>query len=258
MSTNIGNRVMPSRLNALHSNTVNQQASLAGTNAVSLQNTSEIAPTKSANDTVGSSISQATMMSQTMMGINNDIGKLEATKNGLNQVRDDITRMLELVTQSASSTSTSDVRLNLNKESEQLTSQIDTMTKELEFQGTTLLDGSANGAVNTTTSNLFSSKTVDIREQEGAQEAKKTLGDAMTKINEMLALNQTELEKMTPKIEEALEPVTSSTSSESKLRNVDFAAESASFSRKNLENISGSMKMAQSNTSAQNVMRLLQ
>jgi hypothetical protein len=64
------------------------------------------------------------------------------------------------------------------------------MTKAIEFQGTKLLDGSANGAVNTTTSNLFSSKTLDISKQEGAQEAKTTLGDAMTKINEMLALKK--------------------------------------------------------------------
>jgi flagellin len=255
MSTNIGNHVIPSRLSSLHSSTVNKQASLAGTNEVNFQKKDEVVSTKSANDTVGSSISQATMMSQTMMGINNDIGKLEATKNGLNQIRDVTTRMLELANQSTNPILTSSDRGHLNGETEQLTSQIDRMTKALEFQGTKLLDGSANGAVNTTTSNLFSSKTVDISKQEGAQEAKKTLGDAMTKINEMLALNQTELEKMTPKIEQALEPVTSS---ESKLRNVDFAAESASFSRKNLENISGSMKMAQSNTSAQNVMRLLQ
>jgi len=48
------------------------------------------------------------------------------------------------------------------------------------------------------------------------------------------------------------------TAAESQIRDVDFAAESANFSKRNLLAQSGSYAMSQANAVQQNVMRLLQ
>jgi len=48
------------------------------------------------------------------------------------------------------------------------------------------------------------------------------------------------------------------TQAESNIRDVDFAEESANFSKRNLLSQSGSFAMAQANTIQQNVMKLLQ
>jgi len=124
----------------------------------------------------------------------------------------------------------------------------------------TVASGAAGGLTATTvTAGLDNNlSTVDVTTRENAEKAIITSGYALSNIDTIrsnIGSVQNQLESTIRNISVTQVNVTSA---ESSIRDVDFAAESANFSKHNILAQSGSYAMSQANAVQQNVLRLLQ
>lgn len=110
----------------------------------------------------------------------------------------------------------------------------------------------------TTTSTANALNSVDVTTRTNAERAIKTTDAALKQINTIrsnIGSVQNQLESTIRNISVTQVNVSSA---ESQIRDVDFAAESANFSKRNILAQSGSYAMSQANAVQQNVLRLLQ
>jgi len=99
---------------------------------------------------------------------------------------------------------------------------------------------------------------IDVTSRDGAEKAIRTVDSAlkqMDAIRSNIGSTQNQLESTVRNISVTQVNVTAA---ESQIRDVDFASESANFSKHNILAQSGSYAMSQANAVQQNVMRLLQ
>ena len=111
-------------------------------------------------------------------------------------------------------------------------------------------------AVTTSTSNALNS--IDVGTRTGAEKAIQTTDAALRNVDAIrsnIGSTQNQLESTIRNISVTQVNVSAA---ESQIRDVDFAAESATFSKFNILAQSGSYAMSQANAVQQNVMRLLQ
>ncbi len=99
---------------------------------------------------------------------------------------------------------------------------------------------------------------IDVTTKEGAEKAIRTADSALKQLDAIrsgIGSTQNQLESTVRNISVTQVNVTAA---ESQIRDVDFAAESANFSKRNILAQSGTYAMSQANSVQQNVMRLLQ
>jgi flagellin len=234
-----------------------------------------------ADDASGLSIAnklsaQSQGLGQAIANANDGIGLVQTADGALEEYTNILNRIRTLAVQGSNDTQDTGSRKYISEEMLRLQSEMDHIANETKFNGKTLLDTSDNtfkfhvGA--------YSDETTDTTI--GDMNAAAVLSNVLTATN---TVTQSDFEAIIATMDSALGTVASQRSSlgaaqnqlestvrnisvsqvnvtaaESQIRDVDFAAESANFSKRNLLAQSGSYAMSQANNVQQNVMRLLQ
>ncbi len=215
--------------------------------------------------------------------ISDGVSLMNIAEGALTEVESMIQRMRELAIQASSDTLRDTERSYIELESRQLTEEIDRITNSTQYNRMPLLNGSSpwgpgtggvihagpNGDVNAdilvvtidpmnSTALNLGSTTFSMSSGSSAQAAITTLNDALTSVNSLRA----KLGAVTNRLNHALtnqENVSVNvTSAESLIRDTDFAAESASFTKFQILQQSATSMLSQANSMPNNVLSLLQ
>jgi flagellin len=236
-----------------------------------------------ADDAAGLAISenmrgQITSMNQAVRNANDGVSLVQTAEGSLNETSNILVRMRELATQSATGTVGSTERGYIQSEFNKLSSEIDRIASATEFNGTKLLDGSLSGgnaltlqigsrntaandrisvAVNSTKTSAIGISTIDLSSQSGAQASLDTIDGAIQSINNVRGDLGAMQNRLTSTISNLQIAVENTSASESRIRDVDVASESANMTRANILVQAGTSILAQANQTPQAALSLL-
>lgn len=232
---------------------------------------------RAGDDAAGLSISEK-MRSQ-IRGLNkassnaqDGVSLIQVAEGALNEVHSILQRMNELATQAANDTNTTVDRNAIQKEIDQLASEITRIQSTTQFNTMNLLDGSftgkglqvgalANQKISISISNMSASA---ISVNNLSVSSFSTAGSAMTKIQaaiDMVSEQRSYLGALQNRLEHTisnLDNISENTSAaESRIRDVDMAEEMVEYSKNNILAQAGQSMLAQANQSTQGVLSLL-
>jgi flagellin len=238
--------------------------------------------TKAADDAAGLAISEKMKSEirssqQANRNANDGISMVQVAEGGLNETSNILTRMRELSIQSASDTVGDSERGMANLEYQQLKSEMERISQVTEFNGKKLLNGEGDkyefqigtkgdefqdriamdaGQLNSGTESLGVSS-IDIASKEGAQGALTNIDSAIEKVSGQRAVLGS-LQNRLVSTSNNLQTYTENMSAaNSRIRDVDYAEETAKQARNNIISSAGTAVLAQANASSQNALRLI-
>ena len=233
---------------------------------------------RAADDAAGLSISEK--MRNQIRGINQAVSNsedgqylIQTAEGNMNEIHSILQRMGELATKAANDVNDDDDRAAIQKEINQLTSEIDSISNKAQFNGKYLLNGTdpsiklqvgANKGedmeitLDEISSGTLSITSLDMGDHDSA-------GDAMSKITaavkivsdkrSQLGAIQNRLDYTINNLENYSENLTSS---ESNIRDTDMATEMVDYSKNNILQQAAQSMLAQANQATQGVLNLLQ
>ena len=205
---------------------------------------------------------------------NDAISLAQTAEGSIGKITDMLQRMRELAVQSANATNTSADRGNLDKEFQQLSSEITRTITSTRFNGLAVLAGDAGaksfqvGELNTdrvdlTTTDLSANTTItdvgtaDITSETNASSAIATLDEALSTVNVERA-NYGAYQNRFENIISTLQISSNNTSAaRGRIIDADFATETANLSRAQILQQAGTAMVAQANQMPQQVLSLL-
>ncbi|MDU8673313.1 MULTISPECIES: flagellin N-terminal helical domain-containing protein [Paenibacillus] len=201
------------------------------------------------------------------------ISLIQTAEGALNETHSILQRVRELAVQSANDTNTDADRAELQKEVGELTTEIDRISTDTEFNTKKLLDGAGvSGAVFHIGANIGQNiklsignmgatslgiSTVAIGTQSGANAAISVLDAAITKVSSeraKLGANQNRLEHTINNLGTTSENLSAA---ESRVRDVDMAKEMMNQTKNNILAQASQAMLAQANQQPQAVLQLL-
>jgi flagellin len=238
--------------------------------------------TKAADDAAGLAISEklkaeVRSAKQANRNANDGISMVQVAEGGLNETSNILTRMRELAIQSASDTVGDTERQMTNLEYQQLKSEVDRISQVTEFNGKKLLNGEGerlefqigtgadefkdriayeSGAVNSSMENL-GIHGLDVGSKEGAQDSLASVDSAITKIStqrSLLGSLQNRLVSTTNNLQVYTENMSAANS---RIRDVDYAEETAKQARNQIITAAGTSVLSQANVNGQNALKLI-
>lgn len=222
---------------------------------------------------------QVAGLGQAIMNSNDSIGMIQVADGGMQGINDNMQRIRELTLQASNDTMSADDRANIQKEIDALTESSNDIANQTSYNGIKLLNAtggsSADGtfitqtgadSANTqstqiadaTTASLFGGATIDVTTAAGRATALDTVDTALKNIGDVRSDLGAAQNQLMANINNISVTQVNSAASESAMRDLDFAQESANFSAANLLAQIGSYTQAQANASATNVTRLFQ
>jgi len=224
---------------------------------------------------------QSQGLGQAIRNSNDGIGLIQTADGALEEYGNILQRVRVLAIQASNDTQDSESRGHIQKEVTALLEEADDINSTTKFNGVKILDGSGGEAgdgtfvfhvgayTGETQSTIIGSNSVegitgatvtnnkvDTRTNAEATVARMdTALEALDTKRAVIGAAQNKLESTVRNISVTQVNVTAA---ESQIRDVDFAAESANFSKHNILAQSGSYAMSQANSVQQNVLRLLQ
>ena len=239
-----------------------------------------------ADDASGLSIAnklsaQSNGLGQAIANANDGIGLIQTADGALEEYTNIVNRIRTLAIQGANDTQDTASRSYISDEMLKLQSEMDHIADETKFNGKTLLKSADKsfsfhvGAYsNETTSVTIGDMNADVVFGDTSLGAVLDADNTKTKTNfevivssmdtalDTIAKQRSALGAAQNQLESTVRNISVTqvnvTAAESQIRDVDFAAESANFSKRNLLAQSGSYAMSQANNVQQNVMKLLQ
>lgn len=237
---------------------------------------------KAADDAAGLAISEKMKASirssqQANRNANDGISMIQVAEGGLNETSNILVRMRELSIQAASDTVGDSERAMSNMEYQQLKSEMDRISKVTEYNGTKLLDGSGEkkefqigtgadafndrigfepGQLDSGLSSLGVEE-LDVSSKDGAQSALASLDSAIEKISgqrAVLGAIQNRLTSTTNNLQTYTENMSAANS---RIRDVDYAEETAKQARNSILNSAGTSVLSQANMNGQNALKLI-
>ena len=266
INTNIG------AMNAWRNSTMNNVQLDKSLNSLS----SGLRINRAADDAAGLAIAnklsaQSQGLGQAIRNSNDGIGALQTADGALEEYGNILQRVKVLATQAANDTQDTTSRAAISTEITALIGEANQIVTSTTFNGKGLLNGdvttlnvqvgdrAADGLnVGITTVGTLTATTYLVNTVTNAQKTISLMAANITANDTKRAsigANQNRLESIIRNISVTQVNVTAA---ESQIRDVDFAAESANFNKRNLLAQSGSYAMSQANAAQQNVMRLLQ
>ncbi|WP_026908869.1 flagellin [Paucisalibacillus globulus] len=204
------------------------------------------------------------------------ISLIQTAEGALNETHSILQRMRELAVQSSNDTNTTGDRKELQKEVDQLVSEIDRIANNTEFNTKKLLEGSLSGTANALTFHVGANSgqvvTLDINSmtasglgvsginisgQTSADDAISTIQTAIDKVSSersKLGAVQNRLEHTINNLGTSAENLTAA---ESRIRDVDMAKEMMEFTKNNILSQAAQAMLAQANQQPQGVLQLL-
>jgi flagellin len=217
-------------------------------------------------------------MNQAVRNANDGISFLQVGEGALNETSNILIRMRELAEQSASGTLGSSQRDSIQNEYKSLQDEIDRIANVTEFNGAKLLDGnvSASGVnfqvgVGTTSNDLINVKidvctssalgvgtaTTVVSTEAAARSALDLIDSAINTIAQRrgsLGAVQNRLQSTINNLQVAIE---NTSAAESRIRDVDVAAETAAMTRAQILSQAGTAILGQANQTPQGALSLL-
>lgn len=208
---------------------------------------------------------------------NDGISMIQTAEGGLNEISNIVTRLRELATQSASDTVGKTERGFLDKEVQQLKSEVERIAKSTKWGTTNLLDGSTpkfdfqvglynnaeedrisfDSSVNSATLSSLGIQGLDYTTKEGAQDALGLLDAAQDNTNGMranLGALQNRLQSTTDNLAVLEENMSAANS---RVRDTDVAQASAEMTRNNILLQASTSTLAQANSVPQLALKLI-
>ncbi len=213
--------------------------------------------------------SQIRSLSQAERNANDGVSLIQTAEGGMNEISGILTRMRELAIQSANGTLGTTERTFIHQEFTSLRSEIDRIANVTEFNGTSLLDGTPTSvtfqvgiedgtdnritvtltdmnaaALGTATTSLTA---ITVSTLAGSQGALAVLDAAITDVSSgrsTLGSTQNRLQVTVTNLASARENLSAANS---RIRDADVAAESASLTRNNILMQAGVSVLAQAN-----------
>lgn len=231
-----------------------------------------------ADDAAGLAISerfkaQIRSMGQAERNANDGISLAQTAEGAMNEISGVMVRMRELAVQSANGTLGATERGYLDDEAQALVAEIDRISTVTEFNGIKLLDGTyssdlqvgigataddrINVTIGATDFATLAGAAVDLTTQAGAQTALGTLDtaiDALSSTRAGLGTVQNRLQVTISNLGAARENVSAANS---RIRDVDVAAESAEMTKNNILMQAGVSVLAQANQAPSVALSLL-
>ena len=231
---------------------------------------------RASDDAAGLSISenlrgQVRGLAQAERNAQDGISLINTAEGALNEVHSILQRMRELSVQAANGTLTTQDRNSVNTEVQALISEIDNITDYTSFNGFTLLDqartftfqvGANNGQTLVFTTEGVDSTgltidTLTVSTQADAQNAITFLDDAIAAVSRV----RSGFGAVSNRLEHTINNVAISrenlAAAESRIRDVDMAAEMTMLTRHQILMQSGTAMLGQANVQPQNVLSLL-
>ena len=248
--------------------------------------------TKAGDDAAGLGISvnlqaQIKSYAQAARNAQDGISLVQTAEGSLNEITNILTRMRELAMQSASAGVDGDQRKYIDTESKQLVAEIDRIANAADYNGTSLLNGTntpakltfqvgikntdtgSGDAVNTitvdtadvNTEELFqkdsASYTIDLSDQTKAAEALAVIDGALGKVSETRATFGAVGNRLNNAISNIQSAAENLSAANSRIRDVDIAAETAEMTRANILMQAGVSVLSQANQIPQSALKLL-
>jgi len=238
---------------------------------------------RAGDDAAGLSISekmrgQIRGLEQASTNAQDGVSLIQTAEGALNEIHSVVQRMRELTVQASNDTNVTADRVAIAKEIHALTSEITRIASQTEFNTMKLLDGTFSGkklqvganagqqisinivAMSAGTSGLGLQDiggTVSAEDADAITELLKTIDSALSSVSTQrsaLGAIQNRLEHTIANADNVAENLTDA---ESRIRDVDMAAEMVNFSKNNILQQAGQSMLAQANQSTQGVLSLL-
>ncbi|MBY0518536.1 MAG: flagellin FliC [Bacteriovoracaceae bacterium] len=237
--------------------------------------------TKSADDAAGMAISEkmkAEIRSakQADRNANDGISMVQVAEGGLNESQNILTRLRELAIQASSDTVGDVERSFSNMEYQNLLKEMDRISQVTEFNGKKLLDGTGDtfdfqvgtkgdenskityeaGQVNASISEL-GVEGLEVSSKEGAQSSLASVDSAIEKISgqrAFLGALQNRLASSSSNLQVNVENLSAANS---RIRDVDYAEETAKQATNTILQAAGTSVLAQANMNGQNALKLI-
>ena len=237
---------------------------------------------RAGDDAAGLAISQNMQanirsMNQAVRNANDGISMVQTAEGALNETSNILLRMRELGTQAANGTLTQSQRDNIGVEFTNLQSEIDRISKVTNFNGTNLLDGSLSagtnlqiGSGNTSNDKLLvkitdagaTTLSVDaasaaVSTQAAAQSSLDKIDSAISAVSTLrggLGAIQNRLQSTINNLQVAVE---NTSAANSRIVDVDVAAETANMTRAQILTQAGVSVLSQANQAPQLALKLL-
>lgn len=238
--------------------------------------------TKAADDAAGLAISEklkAEIRSskQANRNANDGISLIQTAEGGLNESSSILTRMRELAIQAASDTLTDADRSKSSMEYQGLKSELDRISKTTEFNGTKLLNGSGptldfqvgvgsnnfEDQISYNTSQMNSGVEAlgigpsGINTKASAQQSLSRIDSAINKISGQRSVLGSLQNRLTSSSNNLYVYSENMSASNGRIRDVDYAEETANQARNKIISTAGTAVLAQANTSGQGALKLL-
>ncbi|MFT5287289.1 MAG: flagellin [Planctomycetota bacterium] len=263
---------------------VNAQRNLVNTTdrlSKSLQRLSSgLRITRASDDAAGLAISEnfraeVRSLAQAQRNSNDAISLLQIAEGALNETSGILIRMRELAIQASNGTLGSAERTTIDTEFQDLASEITRIASVTQFNGRLLLNGNSSitfqiGTENTssdriavtgvdaTASAIGITGTVAVSTADGAQSALGALDSAISNVASLRATFGTVQNRLESTIRSLAVAIENTSSAESRIRDVDFASETAELTRNQVLQQAGVSVLGQANTSTQSALSLLQ
>lgn len=237
---------------------------------------------KAADDAAGLAISeglkaQIRSAAQAQRNANDGISMVQTAEGGLNEIGNIVVRLRELGIQASSDTVGETERGMLDKEVQQLKSEIQRIASVTTWGTTKLLDGSSptfdfqvglfnnaeedrisfNAGENVATIDSLGLSGIDFSTKEGAQEALAQLDTAQTSINGTRANLGALQNRLTSTVDNLGVAQENLSAANSRIRDTDVAAASSEMTRNNILLQAGTSTLAQANQSNQLALKLI-
>jgi len=238
--------------------------------------------TMSADDAAGLAISeklksQIRSTKQASRNANDGISLIQTAEGGLNEVGNILIRMRELSVQSASDTVGDSERKFTDLEYQNLKQEIQRISEVTEFNGKKLLNGTGNSldfqiGINNndfqdrikydtqstnSTLNGLNIGGLAVSSKESSQGALKTLDDAIQNVSGQRALLGATQNRLTSTIQNLEVSTENLSAANSRIRDTDFAAETANNTKLNILTNAGTSVLAQANSQGQAALKLI-
>jgi flagellin len=212
-------------------------------------------------------------MNQGVRNANDGIAMAQTADGALNEVTNMLQRIRELAVQSASGTYSDGDRDNLQTEVTGLTTQINSILDNTQFNKVHLFDGSAGASgtitiqagatANDTVTMSFSAidlstaTALDISDATAASAALDTLDTALTTVNTVRATFGAAASQLQSVVNNLSNNVENLSQARSGIQDADFSAETAALAKAQILSQASTAMLAQANQSQQGVLSLL-
>jgi len=238
--------------------------------------------TKAADDAAGLAISEkmnAEIRSskQATRNANDGISMIQVAEGGLNETSNILTRLRELAMQSSSDTVGDAERQMTNLEYQNLKGEMDRISQVTEFNGKKLLNGEGDkydfqvgsnniesedrisfdaASLNASTS-AIGVEGADVSSKEGAQDSLAQIDSAIEKVSSQRAILGATQNRLTSTVTNLEVYSENMSSANSRIRDVDYAEETAKQARNQIISAASTSVLAQANASGQQALKLI-